>query len=183
MIHHVVRAVAADPRIGADVVAHRPAEEVVDRHAGALTLDIPQRLLDAGCGRGEDWSMPEERAAAQALGDILDTRRINTCDIGGHFPDGRNDRAGTLRDDRFAPSHETVFGRHPNEDPAGRHAESVDGGDAAHEVLPVSNRSMVRSCGLPLIERAYAKRQIARRSNGACGVRHFRVAPLSGSKR
>src|SRR5882757_1599452 len=62
--------VAADPRIGADLVPYRAAEQLVHRHAELASFDIPQRGLDC-CRRGaKNRTAPVERAAMHAQPEI-----------------------------------------------------------------------------------------------------------------
>ena len=62
-------------------VDHHPvtasaAEQLIDRHAGALALDVPQRHVDCGNCRHRHRPAAPVSAAIQVLPDILDGARI-----------------------------------------------------------------------------------------------------------
>ena len=58
-----IHAVAGVVRVAHNLVAHAPAQQLVDRHAQRLALDIPQRDIDRRDGRREDALGGEEAAA------------------------------------------------------------------------------------------------------------------------
>ena len=70
------RAIAADPGIDADAVAHLAAEQFVHRHAQGFALDVPQRLVDAGQGTHVDAAAPIEAAAVEHRPVVFDVARV-----------------------------------------------------------------------------------------------------------
>ncbi len=64
--------------VGHHALAACPAQEIVDRQAGDLALDVPQRSVDRGDRAHRDRAAPPVRAAVQVLPGILDARRIPT---------------------------------------------------------------------------------------------------------
>ena len=57
------------PRMGVnpDPVPRRPAEQFIDRHAQRLPLDVPQGLIDAGQGAGQDGTAAVEGVSIDRL--------------------------------------------------------------------------------------------------------------------
>ena len=68
----LVRPVAADPGVGADLVAHLAAEHLPRRQAERLALQVPQRLLEPGQRRHQHRPAAIEAAAIGDLPDVLD---------------------------------------------------------------------------------------------------------------
>ena len=69
-------AVAADPGVGTDLVAHLAAQHLPCRQAEHAALEIPQRLFEPGERRHDDRSATVEAAAVTDLPDILDPKRV-----------------------------------------------------------------------------------------------------------
>ena len=71
---HLVR--RAGVGIDADPVARRAAEQLVDRHAEGLALDVPERLVDAAQGAGQDRAAAVESMAVDRLPVVDDRPRV-----------------------------------------------------------------------------------------------------------
>ena len=68
--------VAAIVRVADDLVAHLAAQQLVDRHAQRLALDVVERDVDGGHRRREDALRGEEAAPEEHLPDVLDAERV-----------------------------------------------------------------------------------------------------------
>ena len=73
----VAHAVGAAMRpVDRDALAHRPAEQLVDRHAERLALDVEQRVLDRGDGARVHPARRLHLAHPQHRGDLLHRPRV-----------------------------------------------------------------------------------------------------------
>ena len=70
-----LHSLAAVVRIADDLVADLAAQQIVDRHAQRLALDIPQRHVDGGNGRGLNALSRKESAPVELLPDVLGVER------------------------------------------------------------------------------------------------------------
>ena len=70
------KVIAARVRVGERSHTRAPAQQLIDRHAGALALDVPQRHVDAGERRHLHRAAPPVRPAIEVLPDILDGFRV-----------------------------------------------------------------------------------------------------------
>ncbi len=76
---HLLRRVAAWPiGVGADAIAHRAAQQAVDRDAQRLPLDIPEGDLDSGQRAEERWPAMPEGVPVGLLPEMLDAGRIGS---------------------------------------------------------------------------------------------------------
>ena len=66
-LHRVHAVLGVDGAVHPDAVARRAAEQVVDRHAEHLALDVPERHVDAARDRGLDRTAAIEGAAMDGL--------------------------------------------------------------------------------------------------------------------
>src|SRR5690606_19881118 len=123
----VGRAVAADPAVGLHPLAHQAAEQLVDRHAQGLALDVPQRLVDAGDRAHQDRAAAVEAAAVQHLPQVVDARRIAADEIFAELAHRGLARTRAAPDPRLAPAADAPAGADAPEQPARR---GVPGGEA-----------------------------------------------------
>ena len=116
----ITRTVAADPAVHLHLVAHPPAQQVVDRHAEGLALDVPQGLVDAGDGAHQDRAAAIKAAAVHGLPQVVDAARVLADQEWRHLVDGRFDRARAPFDHRFAPADDAFVGLDLEQHPARR---------------------------------------------------------------
>ena len=121
-------AVAADPGVHPDAVAHRAAEQLVHRGAAGLAGDVPQRLVDAGDGAGEDRAAAVEAALGEHLPVVLDAQRVPADEEVGQFVDGGAHGVGAALDHGLAPAGDALVGGDAQEQPARRHQERLKSG-------------------------------------------------------
>lgn len=111
-------AVAADPGVHPQPVADGAAEELVHGYVVCLAGDVPQGLVDAGDGAGEDGAAAVEAALGEHLPVVLDAQRVLADEQVGEFVHGGADRLGSALDHRFAPSGDALVGGDAQEQPA-----------------------------------------------------------------
>src|ERR1051325_636249 len=63
-------------RIAIDGEAAFPSQELINRKTGALTLDIPERHIDAAQGIVQHWSVAPVRTRVSCLPNVLNIIRI-----------------------------------------------------------------------------------------------------------
>ena len=92
-------------------VAAAPAEQLVERHAGHLALDVPQRGVDSGDRAHRYRPAPPVGAAVEVLPDILDPLRVLADQAGDHVV-GQvgGDRQFTPVERRVADPGDTLVG-------------------------------------------------------------------------
>ena len=115
-------------------IAHRPAPELVARHAVNLPEDVPQRDVDpADRGAAHDPVAVPEMLAVHHLPQMLDARRVLPDQELADVLDRARDGAGVPLQRRLAPAPQPrLIGQDLHEDPvphAGVTDESLDGGD------------------------------------------------------
>ena len=103
--------VAVDASVDLHAIPHFPAQQLVNRRAVVLALDIPQRLIDAGNRAHHHRAPAIESAAKQRLPNIFDLKRISPKQIIGHIFDSAAYRAGLPFNDRLAPAKVTFICR------------------------------------------------------------------------
>src|SRR5450830_1060942 len=111
-------AVAADPRIHANLVTHLAAQQVADRHAQGFALDVPQRLVDAGQCAHMHGAAAIEAAAIEDGPDVFDIAWIFADQVVGQFLNRSRHRVGAAFDHGFAPAGDALVGFHFKEAPA-----------------------------------------------------------------
>ena len=126
-----VRPVAADPGVGADLVAHLAAEHLPRRQPERPALQIPQRLLEPGERRHEDRAAAVEAAAVADLPDVLDAERIGADEAVAKGFERAVDRLGPAFEARFAPAERAIVALNPDEQPSRRNVEGLDLADPA----------------------------------------------------
>jgi hypothetical protein len=129
----VGRTVATDPRVDADLVAHLAAEQVADRHAQMLALDIPQGLVDPGQGAHVHRATAIEAAAVEHSPDVFDIARVLADQVIGQFFHGGRHGMGAALDDWLTPAGDALVGLDLEEAPARRHDISGEFGDFHNE--------------------------------------------------
>src|SRR6185503_801586 len=79
-----------EPAIGvvADTVVRRAAEQLVDRDAERLALDVPERLVQPGDRRAEDRATAPEGCLVHLKPVALDPRRVLPDEIALQLADG-----------------------------------------------------------------------------------------------
>src|SRR5665647_2812633 len=73
--------IAADPSVHPDPVSDRTSEQLMDRDAQRLALDVPQRLVYAGHGAAQDRTAAVETALGEHLPVILNARGIAADEV------------------------------------------------------------------------------------------------------
>ena len=122
-------AVAADPRVHADLVPHLTAQQVADRHPQSLALDVPQRLIDAGQGTHVHGAATIEAAAVEHGPDVFDIAWVFADQVVGQFFDGRRHGVGAAFDHGLTPAGDTLVGLDLEKAPARRNDEGREFGD------------------------------------------------------
>ena len=89
-------------RIADDLVAHQPAQQLVNRHAQRFALDVPQRDVDGRHGAGQNALRREKAAAEEQLPDVLDPKRVHALQQLGKLLDGPDHRQLAAGDARLA---------------------------------------------------------------------------------
>ena len=156
--NHIRRTVAADPAVGAHLVAHETAEQLVHRHAQHLALDVPQRLVDTGDGAHQDRAAAVETGAIHGLPEVIDAARVLADQVVGQLMHRRFHRARTAFDDGLAPAGDALVGFDLQEHPARRQAIRGQASDfhgwivrsdwtVRYAVTKARARSAVRSTG------------------------------------
>src|SRR5690606_10776879 len=146
--------VAADPAVGLDPVAHQAAEQLVDRHAQGLALNVPQRLVDAGDRAHQDRAAAVEAAAVEHLPQVVDARRVATDQVVAQLAHGRLDGVRAALDHRLAPAADAFVGVDAQEQPAWRGVPRAQACDlhpwwSIHALRKRRACSRVRSTGCP----------------------------------
>ncbi|MNO95535.1 hypothetical protein D3C76_871800 [compost metagenome] len=125
----VGRAVAADPRIHADLVPHLATQQVTDRHTQRLALDVPQRLVDTGQGAHVDRAATVEAAAIEHGPDVFDVARVFADQVVGQFFNGGSNRVRAAFDHGLTPAGHAFVGLDLEEAPARWNDECGQFGD------------------------------------------------------
>ncbi len=108
-------------------VAHRAAEELVDRHAEGLGLDVPERQLDAGHRLVAHAAQVLARGAQHVPVQALDRPRILADQQRGQVLHRARDAVRAAIVAAFSPAHEAVVGLDANEGPGPPAAVTVQG--------------------------------------------------------
>ena len=87
--------VVADMGIDANAVARGASQQLIDGHSQGLTLDVPQRLLDATKGAGKDWATPVEGVSIEGLPVVHHVARVLADQVRSHFSNGGGTGFGT----------------------------------------------------------------------------------------
>ena len=103
--------------VQAHAVAQRPAEELVDRHAERLGLDVPQRQLDAGHRLVGHAAQVLPRGAQHVPVQPLDRPRVLADQQRGQVAHRARDAVRAAVVAAFAPAHEPVVGLDADEGP------------------------------------------------------------------
>ncbi len=114
-------AVAADPGIDLDLVAHLAAEQRMDRLSQRLALDVPQRLVDAGNRAHVDGAAAIEAGAVHDVPVVLDQEGILADQIVFQLMHGRLHGQCPAFHHRLAPADNALVGLDFQEHPARRH--------------------------------------------------------------
>ena len=120
--------------VEADVVAHRPAPELVAGHAVHLAEDVPEGDVDAADRRAADDAVAvPEVLAVHHLPEVLDPRRVFADEQLGEVFDRADDGARVPFERRLAPAPQPgLVGQDFDEDPVAHPRvadERFDGGD------------------------------------------------------
>ena len=134
-------------------VAALAAQELVDRHAGLLALDVPERDVDPGQRDVVDRAGPPVPARERRLPDVLDLAGVPP-DQPRRDPllDHRDDRAGRVVLVRRAdPVQPRLVGQHLDEDPVAARARlnRLDPGDFGHRARPQAPGRLHQSTRTP----------------------------------
>jgi hypothetical protein len=135
--------------IDTDTVAHGSAQQLVDRHAVKLALDVPERLFDTAEGTGQNRSAAIKRAAVEDLPVAVDLERVLADQVFFHLVHGCGDRPGTALDDRFAVADQAFVGMNFQKQPTRLDKGGFQLGDL-HVFRPSTYNS---SCARSLIRR------------------------------
>lgn len=134
---NILRAVPTNPRIDADRMPHCATHQLINRHAVALALDIPQCLIDARDGAHRQRAAAVESAAVEHLPDVFDVVGVTTDEIFAQLVHGGGSGRGAALDDGFTPAADAFVGADFEEQPTRRDGEQFDTGDF-HRVLLVA---------------------------------------------
>ena len=130
-LHAGARCVAV--HVGA--VTSLAAEQCVDGHIGPLSLDVPQRLIDAAHGVVQHRPVAPVRADVHRLPDVLDVVRVLALqERAEELVDSRDNRLGALGERCAAVPVEAGLARLHLDDyragqPRGRRKNRLDVGD------------------------------------------------------
>ena len=107
-------------RMGVDAhpLPRRAAEQLVDRHAQRLALDVPQGHVDAAQGAGEHRAAAIEGVAVDRLPVMDHLARVFAHQVRLDFLDGGRDGRRPALDDRLAQPDDPGIGVHLQEQPA-----------------------------------------------------------------
>ena len=119
-----------------DLIAHLAAQQLIDRHAQRLALDVVQRHLDPGLGAVLDRSAAREVAVMDRLPQLLDPERILARNHAPVFLDQRGHRRWPAG--RVAPADNAFVGLDLDE-------HIVPGREVEHRVRRRSRRSRNRA--------------------------------------
>src|SRR6185369_13766418 len=114
----LVRPVAADPGVGADLVTHLAAEHLPGGQADRPALEVPQRLLEAGERAHQNGPAAVEAAAVADLPDVLNVERIGADEAVAEGFEGAVHRLGPALEARLAPADRALVALDPDEQPA-----------------------------------------------------------------
>jgi len=126
----LVGAITANPRIGADAVAHAAAHHFPCRETVAVALEVPQRLVEPRQRRHQHGTAAIEAAAIGDLPDVLDTVGIVADKAVLERFERAHHRFTMPLEAALAPSNRAVGTFDADEQPARWHEESFDGGDS-----------------------------------------------------
>ena len=76
LLLHLGKVAPARVVVAVGGLAHLAAQELVERHVGALGLDVPERLVHPAHGVEEHAAVPPVRADVRRLPDVLDLVRV-----------------------------------------------------------------------------------------------------------
>ncbi len=102
---------------------------VVDGDPEGLPLDVPERLVDAAQGAGEDRPAAVEGVAVHGLPVVDHAPRVLADQVGLELLDRRGAGEGAALEDRLAEPHDPRVGVHLQEEVARLHQEGLELGD------------------------------------------------------
>src|SRR5262249_35059344 len=117
----------------------RPAQQLVDRDAQLLALDVPERLLDPRDRRIQDDSAAPEPVPMEPLPVVLDRARVLADQVPRELVDGRRYRSLAPLDGRLPDAGDPFIGRDLHEVPVlplNPHQQVVDRHDLHEPCLP-----------------------------------------------
>ena len=126
---NLVRPVAADPCVGADLVAHLAAEHLPRRQAKRPALEVPKRLLEAGKPGHDHCAAAVEAAAVADLPNVFDVERVDADEAIAESLEHAFDRFRPAFQARFAPAEGAITALDADEQPPRRDQEGLDLGD------------------------------------------------------
>src|SRR6185503_13918136 len=104
------RPVAADPGVGAHLLANLAAEHLPGGKPERAALEVPQRLFKARQRRHDDRSAAVEAAAIADLPDLLDGERIGADEAVAEDFEHAVDRFRPALEARLPPAERAVIG-------------------------------------------------------------------------
>jgi hypothetical protein len=107
-IGNVGGAIATDPGIDRDAIAHPSAQQLINRHPQLARLDIPQCLIDPGDGRQQDRPAAIEAEPVQCLPRVLDAVGIMPDQAIARCVDRPDDGFAVPFQRRLAPAYGTL---------------------------------------------------------------------------
>ena len=123
------RGIASGMLVHADAVAGGAAEEFVDRNAQGLAGQVPQGLLDAAQGAGEDRAAAVEGVPVHGLPVMHDPGRVLADQVGFELGDGLGAGQGAALGDGLAQPDQAFIGVDLEEQPARLDEEGFHPGD------------------------------------------------------
>ncbi len=112
-------------RIDADAFARRPAKQLVDRNAEGFAFDVPQRLIDAAEGTGQNRPAAIERVFVNRLPVMHHAARIFADEIRLDFLDSLRTGQRAAFGDGLAQSDNARIGVDLEEQPARFHQKCL----------------------------------------------------------
>src|SRR5205085_1578869 len=126
----------ADPGIGPHPVAHPSAHQLPSGEAEGLALQIPQSLVEPRQSRHVHRPAAIEAAAIGDMPEVLDREGVAAAEAVLQRLHRAVHGLGPAFEARLAPADRALVRFHPDEQPAGRHVESLDPRDL-HGLSPL----------------------------------------------
>jgi hypothetical protein len=96
--------------VQADPIARRPAKELVDGHTQRFTRQVPQRLLHAAQGTGQDRAAPVKGVPVHRLPVVHDPARILADQVWRQLVDRLGTGQGPPFEDRLSQTNQAIVG-------------------------------------------------------------------------
>ena len=121
----VPRMIAADPAVNLYAVPAFPAEQIINRYAQGLSLDVPHCLLNAGNGACQNRTAPVKPSPVHLLESVFDIRCAMTDQLRAQFLHGSCHTVRLSLADRFTPADQAVVRCHFQKQPSRGNLEKL----------------------------------------------------------